>query len=432
MNADVAIVGAGTAGAAAALQCARRGLSVVCLDRGKLGEAGARWVNGVPASAFTQAELALPEGDERLGGDHAFHLIAGWGPDRLTMQGHDVLEVDMRRLVERLQAGAAAAGAQLRGEVEVEGFDADAGLLQTSDGELQAAWLVDASGLTGARLLGQPKVAKEHLCVASQQVRRADPAGGAALYAEHGAKPGETLCFTGVSGGYSIVNVRVHDDSVALLTGGIPGLGFQSGVHLLDAFVRDHPWIGERLFGGSRAIPIRRPHDRIAGGRVALLGDSACQVFPAHGSGIGAQLVAAHMLGEALSEGGEDAAERYGVRWMRRHGGMFAAYDAFRRFSQSLTIDETRQLMRSGLMDRHTTAAGLEQRLPAPTRALLPTLPRKLAGLVQNPGLAGRIARMGVTMGRALAAYRRYPQAPGGLDAWAQQVAGLFGESAVL
>ncbi len=432
MKADVAIVGAGTAGASAALQCARRGLSVVCVDRDKLEGAGARWVNGVAESAFDDAGLDRPAGEERLGGGHPFHLIAGWGPERLTMGAHSVLEVDMRHLVQRLQGGAREAGADLRGEVEVESFDADSGTMQTSGGTLEARWFVDASGLSGVRLLGQPEVGKEHLCVAAQQVRRADAAGAADLYARHQAQPGETLCFTGLAGGYSIVNVRVHGDSVSLLTGSIPGLGFKSGVHLLEEFVQEQDWIGERLFGGARAIPIRRPYDRIAGGPVALLGDSACQVFPAHGSGIGAQLVAARMLAEALQTGSESAAEDYGVRWMRTHGGVFAAYDLFRRFSQTLTIEQTRHLMRSGLMDHQGVAAGLEQRLPRMTLAAVPTVPRKAWGLLRRPAMAVRLARMGAGMARVLAAYRRYPADPARLQPWAQSVAGIFGDLSVL
>jgi len=47
-RADVAIVGAGTAGAAAAALCAQRGMSVVCIERRPLDEAGARWCERRP------------------------------------------------------------------------------------------------------------------------------------------------------------------------------------------------------------------------------------------------------------------------------------------------------------------------------------------------------------------------------------------------
>ena len=54
----------------------------------------------------------------------------------------------------------------------------------------------------------------------------------------------------------------------------------------------------------------------------ANLGDVAGQVFSAHGSGIGAGLVAARMVGEALAKG---RPYDYAVAWQRRFGGTFAA-----------------------------------------------------------------------------------------------------------
>ena len=56
-------------------------------------------------------------------------------------------------------------------------------------------------------------------------------------------------------------------------------------------------------FGGQRAIPLGRPHDTLASDRVALVGDAARQVFSAHGSGIGAGMVAARMLVDAIVRG---------------------------------------------------------------------------------------------------------------------------------
>ena len=57
---DVAIVGAGTAGAAAALLCARRGLRVLAIDRAPLERAGAHWINAVPTRLFDEAGIARP------------------------------------------------------------------------------------------------------------------------------------------------------------------------------------------------------------------------------------------------------------------------------------------------------------------------------------------------------------------------------------
>lgn len=400
---DVAIVGAGTAGAAAAALCAERGLSTICVDRRPLHEAGARWVNGVPAWAFDEAGFDPPDGDERRGADHVFHLVVGWGPRRLTLRGHGLLEVDMRRLVQRLQDRARRAGAQLRGEVEITGIEGTR--LRLGDDAIEARWIVDASGLSGARLLRQAPVPRADLCAAAQQVHAlADPQGARAWLAQHEADEGQTLCFTSVAGGYSIVSVRVESDEVGILTGSIPAQGHPSGQRLLDAFVAEHPWIGPRRFGGARAVPLGRPRDVLADGPVALVGDAAGQVFSAHGSGIAAGLLAARLLADTLAEGGDP--ERYGVRWQRRYGGLYAAYDAFRRFSQSLSLEQVERMLDGGLLDEASAIAALRQELPPmPLSQLL----SKARGLLRTPGLAARFAPVAARMVAAQGLYRGYP-----------------------
>lgn len=419
---DLAVVGAGTAGAAMAWRGARVGMRVVCLERGPLASAGARWVNGVPGWAFDAAGLARPEGAELRGEGGAFHLVAGWGPGRLVLREHGVLDVDMPLLVARLQGLAREAGAELRGDVRVDGLEA-AGLA-TSAGPLRAAVVVDASGLHGAQLLGQPRVAPRFLCVAAQELRRVvDLPAARAFLARHAVPPGETLCFTGVAGGYSILNLRVEDDLVSLLTGSLPALGHPSGVALLRRFVAEQPWIGERLQGGSRAIPVRRPLDRLADGPVALLGDAGCQVFSAHGSGIGVGLVAARLLADTLAGGGTPW--DYAVAWQRRWGGLIASYELFRQLSEQLSPDDLRQLMAAGLLDPELTAAGLTQR---PVRVPPRKLPGLAAGLLRAPALGRRFAPTLARMGVARLLYARYPRDPGALPAWSRTVARVFGE----
>lgn len=421
MEWDVIVVGAGTAGAAAAAGCAEGGLRCLLLDRGRFESAGARWVNGVPLHSFAEAGLQAPGPGERRGGGHPFHIVAGWGPQRVLVRDSAVLEIDMRALVRRLQERAARAGAELREGTAVVGFDGEA--LDAGE-RLKARWFVDASGLTGARLLGQAAVPKQHLCAAAQYVHElADPAGAGAFFEQHGVRLGETLCLTGVSGGFSVLNVRSDGETVSVLTGTVPGPGVPSGARLLDDFVREQPWIGPRLFGGARAIPIRRPRDVIASGRVALLGDAACQVFPAHGSGVAPGLVAARVLADELVGG--RTVGTYGVRWQREHGGRLAAYDLFRRFSQRLPTEDLRRLMTAGLIDEDGSRLAMEQRWPA----LHPrAVPGRLLGALREPALAARFLPVIASMPRLQRLYARYPADPAKIPAWSARVARLFGD----
>lgn len=419
---DVAIVGAGTAGAAAAALCARRGLRVLCVDRRAPDDAGARWVNGVPGWAFDRAGLDRPRGDELRGEGETFHMVAGYGPHRLAITDHGVLEVDMRHLVARLQSMAREAGAVITGGIEVRGWRD--GRFVTTAGVVDADVAVDASGLAGARLLDQPDVAPEHVCAAAQYVLRcADRGGAEAFFAAHDTPLGETLCFTGVAGGYSIINVRSDGDTVSILTGSIPALGHPSGKALVDGFVAEHAWIGAPVFGGARGIPLRRPLDRLADDRTALLGDAGCQVFPAHGSGIGPGLVAAAMLAEALAGGG--GPRRYAVAWQRVWGGLLASYDLFRRFSQSLELRDIERMIERGLLDPELARDGMAQRMPRPTPAMVPD---KLRALAAEPAIAARMAGVVARMAAARALYAAYPSTQPGLARWSRLVAALFGD----
>lgn len=421
MRADLAIVGAGTAGASLAFLAARRGLRVVCLERRAAREAGARWVNGVPGWAFDAAGVAQPRGHEVFGAGHEMHLLAGFGPRRVTIRGHDVLEVDMRTLVERLQVLAREHGVTLLENTRVTGFDGRT--LDTSAGRVTARWYVDASGLAGARLLDQARVHASDLCAAAQEVRAvSNLADARAFFDKHQVGAGHTACFTGVAGGFSVINVRLEGDRVGILTGSIPGAGHPSGQEILDRFVADQKWIGARLFGGARAIPLRRPLDVLARGNVALLGDAACQVFSAHGSGIGAGMIAARLLADALADGRD--LHDYAVAWHRKYGGLFATFDAFRRFSQALTERDLDRMMAVGLLDERSARAGLEQRLPRPSPG---AVVGALRGVATERRLARRLVPALATGAAAAAHYARYPEDPRALAEWSARAARLMG-----
>ncbi len=421
-HADVIVVGAGSSGAAVSALLAERGLRVVCLERRRLDRAGARWVNGVPRGAFVDAGIELPGPDESDGSPAPFHLVAPSG--RAFVPVHDVIDVDMRKLVARLQARASDAGVQLQGEVRVLGRADDE--LATSAGAMRARWIIDASGVAGARLLAQPTVGRHHLCAAAQEVREVtDRAAATAFFAEQGVGIGEVLGLVGVAGGYSVLNLRLHHGgaTMGILTGTMPSLGFPSGKALLDTFVRDHAWVGPRIFGGSGAIPLCRAYDRLADDRVALLGDAGCQVFPAHGSGVGAGLIAARMLADTLGSGG--SLRDYEVAWQRLHGGVFAFFDAFRRWNQGVDGETLGRMMGLGLVDAEALRAGIDQVLPRPT---LKAIVGKARALVGDPALAGSLA---LTVARSAAVrtlYKRYPRQVDRVPGWARRVDWILDE----
>ena len=423
---DVIVAGAGTAGAATAYHCARAGMRVLMVDRRPADACGARWLNGVALWQLEEAEIPPPPADELFAAPGVAHLVAGWGPQRVRVEpngaaGHGLADLDMRALVRRLHGLAEGAGATLRFDVRATGAD-DAGLVTTA-GTLRADVLVDATGLNGLRLLGSPAVDPRQICVATQEVRRVtDLKAAHRFFEERGVGVDQALAFTGVAGGYSLMRVRLNGDEVDLLAGSIPAEGHPPGRGLIDRFVQEQTWIGPCEFGGSRAIPVRRPFERLAAGRRALVGDAGCQVFPSHGSGIGLGLIAGRELARALEDGTGVAG--YAAGFQRRHGGMLAAHELFRRRIQPFSGADLGRLMGAGLLDGEMSAATMAQRWP---QVRLRDLPRRLLGAARAPDLSARMAGVFVGMGRLRALYRRFPEDAAALPRWSRRVARVFG-----
>jgi menaquinone-9 beta-reductase len=383
---DVVVVGAGIAGSACARFLAEGGLRVALIDRRPMAKAGARWVNGVPARAFDRARIARPVPPELRGEGHRYIVASPSGRGRLVLDGDNpVMEVDMRHLGHRMREGARAAGATLIDETAVDRVVLKGRrpvAIETHDGRLDARLFVDASGLPAvvrrAVFPSWPEVPRAHLCLAAQDVFAiADVAGARAYLAKNDVQSSDVHALTGTHGGYSVVNIRVdiaangEGGQVGLLTGAVPDSG-TTGAAMIDELRRAHPWIGERIFGGAGALPLRRPYARLTAPGLALLGDAACQMFSAHGSGIAIGLRAARLLADVVLEGtrsqlgDEDASWPYAMHFHRTHAGTLAGSDLVRRMAQAFTPDETEALYETGLINHASLLAALKQELAAP------------------------------------------------------------------
>jgi len=157
---DVAVVGAGPAGATAALTLARRGLKVALLEKDALpryktcgGALVARGLALFPAEIRTTVERRCGQAELHLL-DRDLHYRAA-----RDLPGPPIMAMTMRdRLDHVLASAAAAAGAALHAPCTVSGVSLDPRhvRLDTDTGPVTAAFVIAADGATGetARLAG--------------------------------------------------------------------------------------------------------------------------------------------------------------------------------------------------------------------------------------------------------------------------------------
>lgn len=448
---DVVVMGAGTAGAAAAWQFASRGRSVALVDRRPAHEAGAHWHNGLLDRHFDEAGIARPEPPERFGESVDNHMFNAYGEHVLTLRGAPTVSTDMALLGARLRDDAVAAGAELVDEarlvgVGLEGRRMTAVTLELGSGAertttLGADLFVDASGWRGVLRRRHPDMATwcpqvrgSELCSAVDarfEVR--DRSGAQAFLERLGAAPGDTVLKLSPRGGFSTLAVSTTEDlsSVGVLVGVLADGRHGTGPSLVADLLAQQTWMGDRIEGGAGVIPLRRPYARLSAPGLALVGDAACQVFPAHGSGVGFGLLAGHVLATSVAgaddPGREDVVWRYQRDFHERHGGLLANFDVMRRMSSALGTQGVVAMTRAGLLTEDMVRGGLRQ------EQVLPDVP-SLVGLAvrmgANPGPAATMLPYLLRAQLAgLAASRPQPEAPDleALARWEGRVARAVG-----
>ncbi len=454
---DAVVVGAGVAGLACALQLARRSRRVLLVDSAdEPARAGASWVNGVERTLFAGLGLGRPPEGVIVDEPPAFTMQSPGG-HRVRCAPVPTVGVDMRALQAWLLDRARSAGADVRHGVRVEGPALEGtratGVNVTgAEGArtIGARLVVDAAGLAAPvrdRLPGHlfrepfcdeaargPWVADADLCLAHQEVRSiADPTAARRWLVEMGLLEGETLSHAGVSGGYSICNV--HVDLSRGTAGFLSGSKLdapRSARRLILDLVERLGFIGERVFGGGRKLPLRRAFDLLVGDGWALLGDAGSQMFPSHGSGVATGMLAATLLADvadrALTQGelSRAALWPYAVRWHRRRGAVCAANDVLRRLTETLSPEDVDTLVRDGLLGEAELAqslacapaaldpASLALRAPQLLRRLPWLLRRFLPGVVRATQVQGH--------------YERFPERwdAAALAAWSRRTSELF------
>lgn len=429
---DVVVVGAGTAGANTAYQFAKRGRSVLLLDRRPANQSGAQWFNGVLDRHFTEAGLEPPSGSERGTEGNTVHLRSVDPRIGPTLHNSPTVSADMSMLGGRLRNLALDHGVELIDEVRDLAVETDPGTGRVRSVTFRRAdspatttatadLFVDASGRSGVLRRRSPHlerwcptVRNYELCSASDAFHDiADPAGAMRFLERHGAELGDTVTYVGVSGGYSTCAISISSNMtrVGILVGCLANGRYNTGPKMIAELCNRETWVGPAITHGSGVIPLRRPYARLTAPGVALVGDSACQVFAAHGSGIGIGLVAGTMLAEGLATVDDPGDEHhlwsnYQAPFWRNLGGDLAGYDVLRRATTRMGSTGVDTLIRSGIMDERTTRSGLDQRWAVPEKS---AAARSAARLAANPRVA-RILLPALARAQALHPHaKRYP-----------------------
>lgn len=410
MKPDVLVIGGGIAGAVFAIFVANAGYKVLILDRQKEDDIGRR-IGGeaIDKAVFAKTGIPAPEGPELLAEVDQLSMVSpdGKTTKRLTFP---TVVVDRHKFAQRLLAYARRAGAEVRGDAEIEGVllerDQVAGVELANGERLYARLVVEASGVKGVL---------RHQLPASWGIER------------HVDE---------VALGYKEIRTGVKMPSDMTVYFSLPGTYLwhgpaDLGVGTMHADPRPDAMLGDffsarGIYGDVVAsdqghVPLRSPLPNLVADGLLVIGDAACMVNTSNGTGIATGMMGALMAGnvavESLQAGdlSRNALWTFNVRYHRGPGATLAYSDALRRYFQTLEPHEIDFLFQHDLVtsgDLATTMSGGVIKLPLGEK-----MARGLRG-ASNPGL---LLGLEQSMNRAeglLSHCERYPERPSDYADW--------------
>jgi geranylgeranyl reductase family protein len=441
---DVIVVGAGTAGCMTAKTAAKAGLKVGIIDRKSKERIGEKICgDAIGKHHFDTLGLKHPSGDElesRIAG------VKIYSPDMET-----VFQIESEELygfiVNRLHFGqrllrlAVNAGATLLDSTQavepilkdnyVVGVSARDIKTETKT-QLQSKVVIDASGFLAVLRKKLPpqigvdtEVSNEDVEACYREIRQLNGSATSPdfceIYLDLNIAPGGYYWL--FPEGKTKVNVGL---------GVCMRKGFPKPKNPLYSNVLSKPLFeGSSLItGGAWYVPTRRPLDCMVGNGIIMVGDSACQVNPIHGGGIGPSMMGGMLAGETVVEAlekGDVTREdlwQYNVKYLQSYGVKQAGLDIFRLFLlEGINNDEINYGMKYQLIteeDVLKTSKGEDVHLN-----VTETARRALKGLGKLSMLK-RLRNMAKLMREIKALYRNYPDSPKDFEEWKKKTHDLI------
>ena len=342
---DVLVIGAGPAGAAAALRLVRLGMRVLLVDRGRFPRPK---VCGCCLSPAAVGELAALE----LSADcrppavplHAVWIASRGREARIDTSGGSTVSreaLDAALVQAAIRAGVAWMPATTVTEI-VDGRSGTVATVRqatTSPARLRAGLVVIAAGLVDAIRISRS--GERHARTPARRPRRVARSSliglGAALPAAVGSLPeGELVMAVGRAGYAGIV--RLEDGRLDLAAAVEPGAVSAAGspAALIDALVSDvggmarasvpRRALAAAAFRATPALTHTTPLTAGDAGQIIRIGDAAAYVEPFTGEGMGWALASSRVLAETLAASVSRA--DFQTRFPVAHARLFAAHHA--------------------------------------------------------------------------------------------------------
>jgi digeranylgeranylglycerophospholipid reductase len=447
---DVIVCGAGTAGTTAAFTIAKRGHSVLLIDKKSKEKIGDKTCGDALASHHpeTLKELiGLPDIPESIVKHRVdgMDLIAPDRQHRLRLDGPTIrgFSFDRLKLGQWLLSLAERAGAELSASTRVKKLLCTSGKISgvkinrdtdEEDRNLTARVVIDASGASGLLRRQMPDstpidrvIEKEDMMVAWRNIYETpehtfETPSILEVYWDQDQTPG----------GYTWVFPQgQHRVNVGLGLITLPG--HRGPRNIFDEFVRDNwEFMKKQLItidSSGGIAPMRRPIDTMVDDNFMLIGDAACQVNPVHGGGIGPSMLGGALAGITASDALDlkdtsiKALWPYNSRYMERYGVKQAVLDIFRWYLLTVTNAEIDFAFKKGIIrgsDLLSVSITGEMKTPKGDK-----MKRLISGLGNIP-LLRRMAEVSKIMAEMRKVYADYPDSPVHLQDWKGRLCPLY------
>lgn len=447
MRFDVIVAGAGTAGCMTAKTVAKAGLKVCLIDRKKRDEIGEKVCGDACGKHhFDRLGLAYPEGEELSVRVEGIKIYSPSMETVFTVKGEHTYGfiLNRRHFGQRLLNEAVEAGATLiESTIVTEPIMKDsfvAGVRakdmdKQSELQLHAKVIVDASGFTAILRKGLPVEIGIDLNVNNEDVE--------ACYREIRTLKGgdfdprfceifldQTLTPCGYHWIFPEGENTVNAGVGMAMVKGFPNPRNQYRQKILPKPVFKD---SKLVKGGSWFVPTRRPLDCMTGNGIVIVGDSACQVNPIHGGGIGPSMMGGALAGKAIVEAVErDDLSReglwsYNADYMKSYGAKQAGLDIFRLFLlKSVGNDEINYGMKYALItedDLLKVSQGSDLRLNVSEKTR-----RAFYGLGKLSMLK-RLRYTATLLRKMKALYLNYPSTPKDFEDWHKKTHEIMNEA---